>query len=510
MKLIRKSIVLLIIAISTFITITPISAEHLVILTTNDTHSRIDPDFDGKGGILRRKVVFDSIRAKEKNVMAIDAGDAVQGTLYFSLFKGAIEFPLLDSLKYDINILGNHEFDNGMEAIAPYYKNLKTIKLSSNYDFSATPLAGIFQPYVIKEYDGKKIGFMGINLNPSGMIADKNFKGLTYKDVIETANATAAHLKHDLGVDYVIMISHIGYDSDIKTTPGDVNVIEASKDIDLVIGGHSHTTVDPEKKKPLYKIKNKDGKNVIVTQTGSAGKNVGVIDIDLNDLEANYHLLQIDKRYDSRINYPALQGFLKPYKHVVDSIMNHEVAISEEYMPNACLGALSNWVSDAARDITRNISGQKVDFSIMNRGGIRQPMPKGSISEGIIGSMFPFDNKLMIIELKGQQVLDAFVVMAKRQGDGVSSDLKVTYTEDGHIKKALYNGKKIKKNKIYRIATLDYLANGGDYMTPFKEGKQVFADDKKLSDRILEYVEGLSKAGKTIKSNDAERMYEVK
>lgn len=495
--------------LSLIIGISGIHAEHLVILTSNDTHSHIDPDFDGKGGLLRQKVLFDSVLCAEKNVMRVHAGDAVQGTLYFSEYHGDVEYEMLNKLNFDVTILGNHEFDNGLEQLAPYYKKLKSACLSSNYDFTETVLADVFKPYLIKEFGGKKVGFLAINLNPQGMIAEPNYKGLKFSDIIETANSTAKLLKHEKGVDFVVMVSHIGYDMTGKGVEGDLDVIKNSTDIDLVIGGHSHTVIDPSKKSsPAWKIANKEGRLIPITQTGNWGKYVGLIDIDLETKNVDYRLLPIDKRYDSRINYPEIEAFLSPYKERIDSLMNKEVAISAKEMPRG-LGSLSNWVSDAARDITAELSGMKVDCSIMNKGGIRCDMPKGSVSEGLINSMFPFDNRLQILELTGDQLLRSLEVMARRGGDATSSDLIVEFTKDKKIKSAKIKGKDIKTKKKYKVVTLDYLANGGDYMVPFKEGKLLFTDDVKVAVRYMSYIENLTRQGKEIDANEDLRMYKV-
>lgn len=484
-----------------------LQAEHLVILTLNDTHSRIDPDFDGKGGVLRQKVIFDSVLCAEKNVMRVHAGDAVQGTLYFSEFHGDVEYEMLNKMNFDITILGNHELDNGIDCLTPYYKKMKSVCLSSNYDFSQTGLVDVFKPYLIKEFDGKKIGFIGINLNPQGMIAEPNYKGLKFSNIIETANATASMLKREKGVDFVVMVSHIGYDMTGSGLDGDIDVIKSSTDIDLVIGGHTHTVIDPTKaSSPAWLIANKEGRMIPVTQTGNLGKYVGLIDIDLETMKTDYRLLPVDKRYDNRVNYPEIEAFLAPYKAVVDSLMNKEVAVSAKEMPKG-LGALSNWVSDAARDITIALSGMKADCAIMNKGGIRCPMPEGSVSEGLINSMFPFDNRLQVIELTGEQLLRSLEIMAKRGGDATSSDLIVQFTKDNKIKSAMINGKSIKAKKKYKVVTLDYLANGGDYMTPFKEGKLLFADDVKVSVRYMSYIVNLTKEGKKIDASDDLRMY---
>ena len=127
------------------------NAEKIVILHTNDTHSTIDVLPDGTGGVLQRKAIIDSVRNAEKNVILVDAGDIVQGTLYFKYFNGDVEYPVMEMMGYDIRVLGNHEFDNGMESLAGYYKTMNGKPLSSNYDFTGTELEGIFQPYLIRE-----------------------------------------------------------------------------------------------------------------------------------------------------------------------------------------------------------------------------------------------------------------------------------------------------------------------------------------------------------------------
>ena len=131
------------------------AARDLVILHTNDTHSLILPDADGKGGVLQRKAIIDSVKKANRDVLLIDAGDKVQGTLYFKFFKGDVEYPLQEMLGVDISILGNHEFDNGLEALAEKERMLKSERQSANYDFTGTPAEGLFKPYAIKNIAGK-------------------------------------------------------------------------------------------------------------------------------------------------------------------------------------------------------------------------------------------------------------------------------------------------------------------------------------------------------------------
>ena len=182
------------------------SADHLIIMSANDTHSQIEPAADGRGGVMRRKAVFDKIRRENKNVVAVHAGDAVQGTVYFSMFGGEVEYALIDSLGYDFITPGNHEFDNGLDSLAHYYRNIKKAKiLSANYDMSGTKLAGVVWPWAVKAYGDKRVGFFAVNVNPHGMIVDKNYAGMRYLRSDSVADATAKYLKTVQKVDYVVM-----------------------------------------------------------------------------------------------------------------------------------------------------------------------------------------------------------------------------------------------------------------------------------------------------------------
>lgn len=187
-------------------------AEKLVLLHTNDTHSQIDPNDKNLGGIQRRKVIVDSVRAEYPNVLLMDAGDAVQGTLFFTIYGGEVETRMMNELEYDYAILGNHDFDNGVHALAENLEDSDVDWISTNYDFEGSELEGFFKPYDIKEFGDKKVGIIGINLNPKGMISEGNYDGVKYLDAIKAANSTAWHLKHNEKVDAVIALTHVGYD----------------------------------------------------------------------------------------------------------------------------------------------------------------------------------------------------------------------------------------------------------------------------------------------------------
>ncbi|MBQ6080270.1 MAG: bifunctional metallophosphatase/5'-nucleotidase [Muribaculaceae bacterium] len=480
-------------------------AEHLVIVAVNDTHSQIDPASDGKGGLARRRAIYDQLRAENPNTVFIHAGDAVQGTLYYSLYRGEVEYALMDTLGYDAIIMGNHEFDNGMEELAEHYRNVDAVKISANYDFSATPLDGLFQPYWIKAVGDKRVAFFGINVNPKGLIADSNCEGLNYRFAPAVADATARYLKEILGMDYAIMVSHIGYSSYEPSEPNDSLIIRNSRFIDMVISSHSHTTIKPGG--GMDRVANADGKMIPIGQNGKSGKLVATYDLDLETGEIVYQHIPVDATWDEAASrYTAMNEWLVKYRRGVDSIMNNPVATSARFMKGSS-AALQNWVSDAAMDIIKELSGIKnIDCAMMNKGGIRTDMPKGTVTEGVIGSMFPFENRFVVLEMTGEELIECIKLLCGRGGDAVSKELKATYNSKGELVKATVNGKKIVLNKTYKVATIDYLANGGDYMVPMKTCKRLFVDDQKYGDHILNYVKKLEAAGKKIDSTDEVRI----
>lgn len=267
----RQFTLLLLVAII----LTGCAQKQLVILHTNDTHSRVEPlpetdrTAPGMGGVARRATYIDGARKENKQVLLFDAGDFLQGTPYFNLFKGEVEVKAMNQMKYDAATLGNHEFDYGLEVLEEVVRAAEFPIVSSNYDFSDTPLAGMIPPYLVLKKGGVRVGVMGINIQPRGLIAAEHYKGMKFLDPVQTANEMAILLREEHGCDLVICLSHLGYVPDRK-------LAEASRHIDLIIGGHSHTHM----KEPAV-LMNLDNKEVVVFQTNGRGVHVGRLDVQL-------------------------------------------------------------------------------------------------------------------------------------------------------------------------------------------------------------------------------------
>lgn len=459
-------------------------SEHLVILHTNDTHSAIEPNSKNLGGIARRKVLIDSVRNARENVMLIDAGDAVQGSLYYTLFGGEVERVLMNALGYDIQILGNHEFDKGMEKLAEEWKQLNATRISTNYDMSGSTLDGLFVPSIMKEIGGKKIGFLGINLNPEGMIVAENYKGVKYNDAIAAANAEADKLKGE-GADMIIAVTHIGYDNDHDYS--DLKLAAASKNIDLIIGGHSHTTVDPQNKDAKWRVPNAAGDTISVLQTGASGVNLGEIDIDLSTKEVSARLIPVDNRLDNRVD-PQIEALITPYRQAVDSMRSKKIGVSP-YEYDRKSPEMVNLLSDFVRMRGAELANRPIDIAIMNKGGIRNNLPKGDITQGSVIDIAPFDNSIVVMEIKGSDLLDNFAIMAAQDGQGVSGNVKAVYDPNTfELNSVTIDGKKINPNATYTLATIDYLAAGNDYMTPLKNGKVIAVSPEILYRILIDYI----------------------
>lgn len=253
---------------------------HITILHTNDTHSHIEPfkpnhnRHANKGGVAKRATLIEQIRKENEHTLLLDAGDIFQGTPYFNYFGGELEFKLMSMLKYDVATIGNHDFDNSIDGLYKQLPNAKFDFVSANYDFKNTVLDTHVKPYKILVRDGIKIGVFGLGIELEGLVDKKMYKETHYINPVEITQDITNELKNEHKCDLIICLSHLGYY--YKSNPNkisDLNLAKLTKNIDLIIGGHTHTFLP----KPTV-VKNIDGKNLLVNQVGAYGINLGRID----------------------------------------------------------------------------------------------------------------------------------------------------------------------------------------------------------------------------------------
>ncbi len=276
----------------------------VTILHTNDLHSRIDPfpinhrKYPGLGGISKVATLVKQVKQEEDHVLVLDAGDVFQGTPYFNLYGGELELKLMSKIGYDACTMGNHDFDNGLDGFNKVLPNANFPFLCANYDFSNTVLDGKTTPYTIIEKNGIKIGILGVGIKLKGLVDQRQYKETIYLDPVEQANNYASYLKLKENCNLVICLSHLGYEySDNKLS--DKELAKKSKNIDLIIGGHTHTFLD--KAETFY---NKEGKKVLVNQAGWSALSLGRIDF------------YFDMKKSQKIDFEANRFYSKNYAEI--------------------------------------------------------------------------------------------------------------------------------------------------------------------------------------------------
>lgn len=278
----------------------------LIILHTNDVHSRLEPfpmdggKNQGLGGVAARADLIKKIKAEEENksiiaggdffkdpdasqVLLLDAGDIFQGTPYFNLYKGEPEIKAMTAMGYEAATMGNHDFDAGLENFATQLQHANFPILLCNYDFTNTPMEFKSQPYKVFRKGKLKIGVTGVGIEMKGLVPDILAGNTKYLDPVENMNRTAAMLKKDKGCDMVICLSHLGYQyKEDANKICDIILARESDNVDLIIGGHTHTFMDA----PAVE-KNKSGSDVLINQVGWAGIVLGRLDFGFSKLSRN-------------------------------------------------------------------------------------------------------------------------------------------------------------------------------------------------------------------------------
>ncbi|MBT2621030.1 MULTISPECIES: bifunctional metallophosphatase/5'-nucleotidase [Chryseobacterium] len=279
------------------------STNKLTILHTNDQHSRIEP-FDesytknpNQGGFARRASLIQQIRSQESNVLLLDSGDIFQGTPYFNFFGGELEFKLMSMMKYDASTMGNHDFDNGLQGFLKVLPNAQFPFICSNYDFKNTVLDGKTLQYKIFNKDGIKVGIFAVGIQLEGLVGKKQYQETVYSDPIDVAQHYSNFLKNEQKCDLVICLSHIGYDyHDEPNKVSDKILAANTENIDIILGGHTHTFLSEPQS-----FKNRQGKNVLVNQVGWAGLLLGRIDFYFDNNKNVQHISWNNQVIDSSI-----------------------------------------------------------------------------------------------------------------------------------------------------------------------------------------------------------------
>ncbi len=475
-----------------------------VILFTNDFHSQIEPlskeetyNAD-RGGIKRIKALVDSVRMAEKTVFLADAGDYVQGTYYFSLLNGAVEMRVMDELGYDVRTVGNHEFDKKLTGLYDMVSWSSVPIVASNYDFTQTSLANRVEQSMIIEKNGIKVGFIGLNVKLDNLVAPSAREGVEWQNAINVADNLAKDLK-DQGADIVIALSHLGYEKNSSEVWYDRGIAMNTRHIDMIIGGHSHTFLN-------YAdwVKNLDQESVPVVQTGSKGICLGYAKIKLYEEGRpyfTYKLIPVKNHLDKKLD-PDFSAMVDEYTASVSYKMEEVIGTCPQAIRKGSPESpLYNLTGDALIWMAKEYMDVDADVSLYNSGGLRAEISAGNLTIGDVYAVYPFDNVLSIVTMKGSDLKTMFNYIASSGGLPVNSGVKLVISNE-KVKSVKVGGKTIDNNKTYTVATIDYLVELGRY--GFENAISRTDSPEIIRDYFVEYFRHLAKenGGKITASKD--------
>lgn len=379
----------------------------LTIMHTNDTHARHEPNGDGDGGVARQATVVNQIRAEVENSLLLDAGDRFSGSLFHTVFKGQDQVQIMNALGYDAMTLGNHEFDNGDDVLAEFIAGLNFPVVTANIDFSDSPElaeSGI-EPYVILEVAGEQIGVIGLTTADTIEIASPGDALVWSEDYIGIANTAAAQLTEQ-GVNKIVLLTHVGISVDLTA-------VSQFENIDLVIGGHSHTLYSNQNsgaagEYPL-EFTSPSEQPILYVQAGEYNTYLGRIDLEF-DVDGVLAGWEGDAIFLSRYITP---------EPLVDALVAN-LAVEVEALRETPTGATTEVFLVGDRTVCRveecNLGSLIADamrwetgaqIAIMNGGGVRADIDEGEITLGEVLTVQPFNNLLSVFEATGADVIAA-------------------------------------------------------------------------------------------------------
>ncbi len=474
----------------------------LVILHTNDLHGHPVKFFNypapNQAGMPAISTFAKQTREEYENVLILDAGDVNTGRPESNFFDAEPDFIAMNHIGYDAMVLGNHEFDKPMDV-------LKKQKEWANFPFLTANVEGngleeITEPYILKEYGDLTVAILGLTTSETTITGNPEIVGdLTFKDEIEVAKELAPMLEKQ--ADIVVALVHMGiYENEER---GSKALAANVPEIDLIIDGHSHTKID----EPVYV------NETPIVQAYQWGLTVGKANLTIQNRRITgfaWTPVTINNRDKEGVigeeipEDEELLAKLMPFVEKVEEVLSEEIGTATETFLNETEDgtrivrhqetALGDLVSDSMLWYTKDVLEMEVDFAIQNGGGIRANLPEGTIKKSTIYEVLPFDNSVVTVDLKGEDVQKLFDYIATiDQGDGAFAQVSegVSFTINYETKTAedvLINGEPIDPAKKYKIATNSYLASGGDGYGIFDNAIDKYDTSMFQRDVFIDYV----------------------
>lgn len=478
------------------------AAKDIVILYTNDAHCGIEDGMGYQGLSAAKRALL----AAGNKVLLVDNGDAVQGDTIGTLSKGEYIIDIMNKLGYDVATPGNHEFDYGMDQFNKLVEKADFDYISCNFvDKDGNP---VLKPYVIKETDGVKIAFVGISTPKTITTSTPTYfqdgngnyiYGFMQDDTGEKLYAavqSAVDAARKEGAKYVIAMAHLGIEADCQPWTSS-DVIVNTSGIDVVLDGHSHSTIAGDI------VKNKEGKDVILTSTGTKLANIGCLTISA-DGKLSTALINDDGMSDT------IAEIKSGYEEIVNTVVAStkvELTVNDPVSGERMVRRQETNLGDLCADAYRAMSG--ADIAVVNGGGIRVSIPAGDIAYGQIIAVHPFGNEMCVVEATGQQILDALEMGARNapgecggflQVSGMSYEIDlnveptVEVNADGmftgvsgeyRVKNVKVGDEPLDLAKTYTLASHNYmLKSAGDGMAMF-QGCTLLQDSVMIDNQVL-------------------------
>ncbi|WP_353095967.1 5'-nucleotidase C-terminal domain-containing protein [Tissierella praeacuta] len=470
----------------------PVFAEEAKVLTivhVNDVHGRLNLDErEGSIGLARLKTKVDELKAKNPNLLLLNAGDTLHGAIDINITQGETMINLMNKIGFDAMVPGNHDFNYGYKRLLELKDKAEFPILGSNVIKESDDTSD-FEPYKVFDVDGIKVGIFGLSTEETKYKSHpSNTEGIKFANPVEVAKKMVKELK-DKKVDVIIAIAHLGVDESTESNVYDV--AENVEGIDLIVDGHSHTEL------PKGEVKG----DTLIVQAGSFLKNIGVVELEISEGK-------VSKKTAKLFGYNEGKD-LKPNTSIEEEIKKVE-EINKQFKEAVVGKSKVNLVGE--REVVRKgesnlgnlltdamVKSTGADVALTNGGGIRASIPAGDIKVGDILTSFPFTNTLAVIEVTGEEIVQALehgVDMYPEDAGHFPHISGMTFKLDGskpvgsRTSDVKVNGKAVELKGKYKLVTNDFMASGGDGYTMFT-GKPFVAEGGLLSDVLIEYFKEL-------------------
>ena len=461
--------------------------EKIVIMHFNDTHSYMLPYIDANkeslGGAARMVTIVNMYRVKYPDMLLVQAGDTLSGTLFSSVYKGTMNIELMNQMKFDIMTIGNHEFDYGLSNILAL-KTMAQFPMMSANIFDKNSGERIFLPYMIKNIHGVKIVFVGLTTSNLGVINQDAVQSIKIIPEAEALKGLLSTLELMKTNDLLICVTHSGFTQDME-------LAAAVPGIDVIIGGHTHTPVFT----PVYVS------NTMILQAGYYGLYAGLLTLDIADGKIASHVYELISINSNITEDKDTVLYISNKNAAFKDMMAEKVCDSDIYFEQQGIREnqlpLGNFIADI---IWQSTPG--ADMAIVNAGSIRYYLPDGVVTLGDITAVSPFDNELCVVKLQGKYVKEIMLAGVKNRGEGAflyySKGVKIV-ADKSKAPVITFKGKPIDDKKIYKIAVSDFMSKGGDNYVQFTKGVDVIHTGLNFRDLIIVYLKKLKKiTGKSV------------